>query len=810
MGRNIAAVIMAGGKGTRMRCSSVHKVCFPIGGKPAINRTIEIFYRNGIRSHFIVIRHLAEQVMQTVSSAPGIHYFCYQMEPRGTGNAAKTAAGIIETVASVDDVLVIAGDKVIEESVLKKLIERFYETQSDLTFIAGNVEDFPDSGRIVLTEKGEIAGIVEVPDIKKCFSENNFHITLNGKRITPEVLSRVKYVNLSVYLFRKEAFLSSIKNLKDDNVQKEEYLTDAVGILAGSGAKITVLPVENPYQVMAFNTPEEMLEIERHLAEKDTVFLKEKPCVIRKPLDWLRHLETASPPSLKYLRSIYGTNYPYVEKKRLMLITALKEYMNQFGNTPVVITRAPGRINLMGRHIDHQGGDVNMVALDKDIYCIAGERDDRQVFAHSIEPSKFPNRHFSIEELGVDINNDWNTFINSSHVKNSGNLARGDWGQYVKAVIGRFQHFCGKKPISGMNIVTSSDLPAGGGISSSSALFVSIAEACVSLNNLKVSPERFVELCGEGERYVGTRGGSGDHAAIKYSQKGAITHIGFSPLKKIKTVSFPEDCVLAICNSRHQAHKTRGAKNIYNQRVACYHAGMELLKKRFPCHMDAITHLRDIVYGNQAFSEKQIFSMLLDLPLNVPAKELIETGVSDELKMRMEGMPETLGNLPVREVFIYGLAECLRSRLCTNLLLKDDMREFGRWMNLSHDGDRVVRWTGQDTSKPFHIDYSDKTLKNLVRQTESSPENILLLQPGSYRCSISEIDKMVDIALSVKGVKGAQISGAGLGGCIMVAVEENAYENLEGKLQTNYYEPFSLEPEIFISYPSEGSGPVCF
>ncbi len=800
---------MAGGKGTRMRCSSVHKVCFPLGGKPVINRTIETLDRCGISSHFIVIRHLAEQVMQAVASAPGTHYFCYQIEPRGTGNAAKTAAAIMETIPSIDDVLVIAGDKVIEEPVLKKLIERFYETGSDLTFIAGKVEDFPGSGRIIETEQGAVQGIIELPDIKKSLADNSFNMVLNGRKITPEVISNVRHVNLSVYLFRKDAFLSSIRNLSDNNVQKEEYLTDAIGILAASGAKITVLPVENHHQVMAFNTPEEMMEIERHLAEKNPAFVKESPSAVRRPLDWLRHLETASPRSLEYFRGVYGDGYPGIEKKRLMIIAALKEYLNQFGNTPVVITRAPGRINLMGRHIDHQGGDVNMMALDKDIYCIAGQRTDRQVFARSVEPVRFPDRHFSIDQLRIDMNSDWHAFIDSSHVKATENLTRGDWGQYVRAVIARFQHFCGTNRLNGMNIMTSSDLPAGGGISSSSALFVSIAEACVSLNNLEISGERFVELCGEGERYVGTRGGSGDHAAIKYSRRGAITQIGFSPVRKIRTVRFPEGCVLAICNSRHHAHKTRGAKNIYNQRVACYLAGMEILKKRFPDDMNSVAYLRDIVYG-KALQEKMIFSMLLDLPLGAAIREVLEAGVSEELRMRLEEMPDNLSKLPVREVFVYGLAECLRSRLVTGLLLEGSMAEFGGWMNISHDGDRVVRWTGPDSSATFHPDYSDSSIRDLIRRAGSSAKNSLLLQSGSYRCSIPEIDKMVDISLSVKGAYGAQISGAGLGGCMMVALEESAYENLNEKLRTEYYEPLNLEPQVFISFPSEGSGPVCF
>lgn len=867
MKREIGVVIMAGGVGSRMRCSSVHKVCFPLGGEPVINRNIEIFNRCGIKLHFIVIRHLAEQVMETVSTAAGIHYFCYQKEPLGTGNAAKTAAGIIATIPSVKDILVIAGDKVAEEGILRKLIKHYRETDSDLAFAVGRVKDFPDAGRVVCKENGDIAGIVEVFDIKKMellillkklaskrglpaakartlilsylknekkaelavgplweavregksitakllrkhFSEEDLLLKCNNLHLPPESLSETKHANMSVYLFKREAFLSSLKKIKADNAQKEEYLTDAVGILAGEGAKITVLPVDTPNQIMAFNTPEEIIRIEHCLAERKAI-ARDKPTTLRKPLDWLRHLETASPSSIEYFRSIYGNNYPFIEKKRSILISALKDYLKHFGNSPVIITRAPGRINVMGKHIDHQGGDVNMIAIDRDIYCIMGQRSDRQVAAHSIEPHRFPERRFSLESLGVDGKKDWHKFINSSFVLKQLSPAKKDWGRYVKAVLSRFQHFCGEKPVKGVNIMVGGDLPLEGGISSSSALFMAIAEGCSALNNLNISPYRFVELCDEGECFLGNRGGTGDHAAIKYSKKGCITQIGLYPLQIIRSVPFPSDHVIAMCNSQYQAYKTRGAKDIYNQRVACYHIGKELLRQNFPYTRDFVVHLRDIVYGKGNLSGKDILAMLQKLPLDMSREKIMNMLVSEEIKKTLKSLSPSIDAFPVREILIYGLSECMRSRFGTEFLLKEDVESFGKLMNISHNGDRVATWGKDGNYTPFAADYSDKAMKKLVCLAERN-RNLLMLQPGSYGCSIQEIDRMADISLSVKGVEGAQISGAGLGGYIMVLAKEDAYEDLETALLKKYYEPLNLEQEMFIAYPVEGSGLVSF
>lgn len=864
----IAVVVMAGGAGSRMRCSSVHKVCFPLGGEPVINRNIEIFNRCGITLHFIVIRHLAEQVMQTVSAANGTHFFCYQKEPKGTGSAAKTAAEIIAAIPSVKDILVIAGDKVAEESTLQSLIKTYHETDSDLCFAAGMIKDFPDAGRVIQNKDGSVAGIVEGFDIKKAellvllkkmadkkplpcegtkklvlsylknekkaeqaigplwrflkkgtpltakimeetFSKKDFLIKCNGLYFSPDTLKKAKYANLSVYMFKRKAFMDSLKKITDKNAQREEYITDTVGILSEQGAKITVLPVDSPDRIMSFNTPEEIIKIERHLAKTNAV-LKEKAASMRKPLDWLRHFEIASPVSLEYLRGIYGTNYPFIEKKRGLLIAALKDYLKHYDNSPVIIARAPGRVNIMGRHIDHQGGDVNMAAIDKDIYCIIGKRKDSQIVANSIEPYRFPERSFSMESLGVDPQKNWNQFINSSFVLKQLSSAKRDWGSYIKAVLSRFQHFCGRrKTLKGLNMMVAGDLPMEGGISSSSALFMAIAEGCKTLNGLAISPYRFVELCDEGECFLGNRGGTGDHAAIKYSRRGCITQIGFYPLQIIKTIPFPSDYIIAMCNSQYQAYKTRGAKNTYNQRVACYHIGTELLKKKFPQIKDFAVHLRDIAYGKGNLSEKDILCMMQKLPLKISRGEIIDEIENPEIKSNIEAMPPSIDFFPVREILIYGLSECIRSRFGTELILKGDIKGFGELMNISHDGDRVARWTEENDYIPFAPDYSDRALKKIVSQA-GKKMHPLMYQSGRYGCSIQEIDRMEDIAQKIKNVSGAQISGAGLGGYIMILAKEDAYEEIEDEMVKQYYEPLNLPPETFIAYPSEGSGIVCF
>jgi len=220
-----------------------------------------------------------------------------------------------------------------------------------------------------------------------------------------------------------------------------------------------------------------------------------------------------------------------------------------------------------------------------------------------------------------------------------------------------------------------------------------------------------------------------------------------------------------------------------------------------------IEHLRDLSPAHLGLQYPELFEMLKILPETMSRQEVIHRLGKEKANALLQSFPTTLNQYPIRKVVIYGLAEYERSRYCTSLLERGSIDDFGRWMNISHDGDRVISADGQ----PFYLDYSDKAMDKLIKLAQQNPHfsNMAKL-PGGYGCSIPEIDKMVDIALSVEGIKGAQLSGAGLGGCMMALVHKNSYENLKAKMIRDYYEPSSLEPDMFICRPVAGSGLISF
>ena len=869
--RKIVSIILAAGKGARMQSPHLHKVCYQAGGKPVIVRMIETFSRFEVGPHVVVVGELAEQVIRAASQAPGDCVFAYQAEQLGTGNATRCATDLLEAMGYAGDVLLVPGDKVIEEAVLGRFIDTYYETGADFAVMVGEREDFPDAGRVVSGEDGRALGIVESFDIARMqllsilkrlavkgdieaseveslalaylknenkaakalgplwntaqtgepltreiidshFPGNRAVLNIGGKEITTQELVNASQANLFVYMVKAPLLYSALRQISTDNAQKEEYLTDVVSILASEGRKIEKFPVDYSQQVMTFNTPAEFRAVDDYLAGRKSVSVSESPKTMRLASEWIRCFEDADGPAQGFLHETYGGDQSVIAQKRQQLISMLRSYVSRFADEPVVITRAPGRVNIMGRHIDRQGGYANLIALDKDLYLVVGAREDRKVVLHNMKSRGLPGRSFDTDDVIADCQGgDWLRFVDSEFTRDRLDRAKGDWSHYVIAPIARFQTAYPQLALKGMNMVAAGNVPMAAGLSSSSALVVAVAEAIDHINDMNISPEQFVTLCGEGEWYVGTRGGFADHAAMKFAQSGRVIHVSFLPFTMHDNSQFPTDYLFVVCNSQLKAHKTAGAKDAFNHRLACYSIGREIFKLECPEHAPGIEHLRDINTRNLGVEYPELLRMLKKLPDHMTRAQVI-----DRLGKQMAGKllgtySETFDDHPVRGVVVFGLAECERARQCAELIRNARIEEFGRLMSVSHDGDRVVSWDRDGNSRPAVADYSDAAMDDLISRAQRGVQDAqLALQPGAYMCSVPEIDRMIDITLSDKNVLGSQILGAGLGGCILVLIPKDAYPPLEERLVREYYEPMSLQPDMFSCRPVAGSRAVFF
>ncbi len=466
----------------------------------------------------------------------------------------------------------------------------------------------------------------------------------------------------------------------------------------------------------------------------------------------------------------------------------------------------------MGRHVDHQGGHTNLMAIDREVLLAASARDDDEVRLYNVQPDQFAARRFSIGELLTQLTwDDWLSLVNSETVQQMVMESGGDWAQYVRAAVLRLQkHYHGIK-LRGLDLVVHGTVPVAAGLSSSSALVVATAEAVVALNSLDMRPRQFVDLCGEGEWFVGTRGGAADHAAMKFGQRDAVINVGFFPFGVGEAVPFPPGHRMVFCNSRIQAKKAGGAREVFNQRIACYRIGLHLIKKLYPQYAPLIVHLRDVNTRNLPIRLIDLYRMLLKLPEHATRAELAELLPEEVLRPLISPQADPQTRYPVRGVVLFGLAECERSRLAPEHLRSGNLAAFGQFMRISHDGDRVVQHDAAWQPHPCVGPSSNAYLLDLMADLESGePERVLAaqlhMQPGAYACSTPELDLIVDVALRTEGVVGAQMAGAGLGGGVMALVRDECVAGLESALNLRYYEPRGLEPAVLACIPIAGSG----
>jgi mevalonate kinase len=120
-------------------------------------------------------------------------------------------------------------------------------------------------------------------------------------------------------------------------------------------------------------------------------------------------------------------------------------------------------------------------------------------------------------------------------------------------------------------------------------------------------------------------------------------------------------------------------------------------------------------------------------------------------------------------------------------------------MNISHNGDRVVNYDSNNNYSKCHNDLSNTYIEDLIRENFNFEEI-----SGGYGCSIPEIDFIIDLAKNYDRVYGAQLSGAGLGGCCMILVDKSKSTELKDEILDKYKDKFGKSCSIHICKPVKG------
>ncbi|MCK5543515.1 MAG: NTP transferase domain-containing protein [Desulfobacterales bacterium] len=245
---DVAAVILAAGKGTRMK-SDLPKVLHTIDSKSMISYVTECAVKVvGEKNIHIVVGHQAQKVKKEIDRQFDAVY-AYQKNMFGTGDAVKAALqGLPDNTKTV---LVLNGDvPFVKAKTLLSLINTHMENRNSITLLTIEIDDPTGYGRIIQDDKGSVICIKEQADA-----------TFEEKKI--------KKINSGIYCFDREFLEYAIPKIESNNVQKEYYLTDVMEIAIAQGARTGLISADNWREVIGVNTIAELERAQGLLKEID-------------------------------------------------------------------------------------------------------------------------------------------------------------------------------------------------------------------------------------------------------------------------------------------------------------------------------------------------------------------------------------------------------------------------------------------------------------------------------------------------------------------------------------------------------------
>ncbi len=240
MMENVAVVILAAGKGTRMK-SDRAKVLHEIDGKPMIHYVVDSASRIAGEHVIVVVGHQREDVEKTIlRSFPA--RFAVQAEQNGTGHAALCALPEIDP--AISHVVILCGDvPLISSDTLRKLVAKHLLEKSVVTVLAVHVDNPKGYGRMLVDDKGSVVRIVEEADAND--NERKIHL-----------------INSGIYCVDKEFLIQALSKINSDNAQNELYLTDIVEIASLENKKVGLFEGASPDEVAGVNTVDDLARVQ--------------------------------------------------------------------------------------------------------------------------------------------------------------------------------------------------------------------------------------------------------------------------------------------------------------------------------------------------------------------------------------------------------------------------------------------------------------------------------------------------------------------------------------------------------------------
>ena len=499
-------------------------------------------------------------------------------------------------------------------------------------------------------------------------------------------------------------------------------------------------------------------------------------------------------PVVQSLEDVYPSEAIATQRKRWDQLR--QKFSESYGTSPDFISRSPGRVNIIGEHIDYSLYEVLPMAIAADVLIAVSTSSPEGLPTLSIsntDNQKFKPSQFTISEQNeVDIDS-------STH----------NWTNYFKAGLrGALGLLKDKNPnfvAKSMNLLVDGTVPAGGGLSSSAAFVCAAALAVLWANSSDpISKTDLVELAIVSERFVGVNSGGMDQAASVLSLRGDALSVSFSPKLHAEAIAFPAldpPITFMIAQSFVAADKHVTAPECYNLRVvectlaaeyiaaqvglvlksdssplgrslqglqgAFYDSKPQLRDDPYHTLLRRLTEMVDLTDSQLRFTSGYTREDIADV-LHISVKELEQR--------YMTKFPVRAGKFLLRQRALHVFREAIRVQQFKALL-----------MSPPEDGERLLEKLG-----------------NLMNETQESCRDV-------YDCSCPELDDLCRIARAA-GAYGSRLTGAGWGGCTVHLVPKERVEDIRRAWENEYFRmkfpditEEKLAEGVVVSEPGPGS-----
>ncbi|KAL8998703.1 MAG: hypothetical protein Q9169_002258 [Polycauliona sp. 2 TL-2023] len=511
-------------------------------------------------------------------------------------------------------------------------------------------------------------------------------------------------------------------------------------------------------------------------------------------------------PVTRSIDSLYPDAHLPAQRKRWENLIA--QFKDKYGKKPLFVARSPGRVNLIGEHLDYSLYPVLPMAIAADVLVAVAisnehedsEQDDAVIPMLNTDPRKHRASECTVPPEGL-------AEIDAT---------QHEWTNYFKAgfngALGLLRKDNARFSPCNMQILVDGIVPAGGGLSSSAAFVCASALAVLRANGREaVQKKELVELAIVSERAVGVNSGGMDQSASVFSVKGDALSVSFWPQLDAEAIPFPKldpPITFMIAQSFVTSDKHVTAPRCYNLRVVECTLAAELMAKTLGLrlqddsaplgrslrglqqrHYDGRNWNKDILsspersckpYKTQLETMLSLVGEVLDQDDGYTREEIataLAMSVSDLEKKYLMRFPVEATRFMLGKRARHVFSEALRVLAFKELL--------------------------QDPASVTRVDVLPR-LGALMNETQQSCREV-------YECSCPEIDQLCVIARDA-GAYGSRLTGAGWGGCTVHLVAQDKVGDVRNALIQKYYrvrDPAiseeKLQEAVIVSEPGQGS-----